>query len=151
MSDKKTVVKLVVFSPAGDRTYSTEGETSKGYGTPEKPHAAAGKDIPDGTPVIDNRAAIDTDKGFGWVFAGPMVDVNIPWGAVSKCPAPTPEMATGLQGAFATLAGLHLAARQEKASAGPLDMVSVEEYVNGWRDHGARIGRYQGGNIEWEG
>jgi hypothetical protein len=150
MNDEKPIVKLVVFSQGGDRVLRTDG-TCSGYGTPERPHAAAGEDIPDGTPAIDNRAAVETDTGFSWVFAGPMVDVNIPWGVVNKCPTPTPEMVAGMQGVFSTLTGLQLAARQERQAAGPLDMVSVEEYVNGWRDHGARIGRYQDGQIEWEG
>jgi hypothetical protein len=29
-------------------------------------------------------------------------------------------------------------------------MVSVSRFVDGWRDHGAEIGVYQGGRIEWE-
>ena len=35
-------------------------------------------------------------------------------------------------------------------TAGPLDSVSISKYINGWRDHGARIGHYRNGVIVWE-
>lgn len=148
--DKKETIKLVVYSQSGDRAYCTGQTTCSGYGTPEKPHATEGHCIPDGTPVVDNRAAVDTDIGFGWVFAGPMLDVDLPDGVVNACPMPSLEMAAGLQGAFGTLAALHTAARLEKAPAGPLDMVCVSEYVKGWKEHGARVGHYQNNAIVWE-
>ena len=151
MSEQQaTVIKLVVFSQGGDRCHCTNQTTRAGYGTPEKPHATEGQTIPDGTPVIDNRAAVDTDAGFGWVFAGPMLDVDLPDGEVNACPMPSPEMAAGLQGSFGTLAALHVAARAEKTPTGPLDMVGVSRFVQGWREHGARIGHYENNVIVWE-
>ena len=143
-------VKLVVFSQGGDRVYCAGSNACTGYGTPEKPHAAADRHIPDGTPVIDNREAANTDAGFGWIFAGPMVNVDLPEGEIDACPLPSPEMAAGLQGSFHMLAKLHTAARAENTPTGPLDWVSIACYVQGWREHGARVGHYQNGAIVWE-
>ena len=147
---KNEVIKLVCFGQGGDTVHYAGGSTCSGYGNPDRPHAAEGKDIPDGTPVIDKRAAVDTSEGFKWVFRGPMVNVDLPDEGYEACPKPSETMIAGLQGSFNTMAGLHLASRAKGEPRGPLDYVSVAEYVRGWREHGARIGTYQGGAIVWE-
>lgn len=144
------VVKLVCFGQGGDTLHYADGGTCSGYESPDRPHAAAGKDIPDGTPAIDKRAAIDTEEGFRWVFRGPMVNPAIPDGETERCPDPSPVMVAGLSGAFVGLVADHMASRHKGEPRGPLDYVSVAEYVRGWREHGARIGAYRGGAIVWE-
>jgi len=150
MSTEKAQAKLIIFAQRGDRVYCGGSTTISGYGTPEKPHAAAGLVIPDGCPVIDNRATVDTPEGFGWVFSGPMLDVDLPDGAVNACPMPSETMRAGLQGAFSTLATLQTVAIATHQPRGPLDFVGIAEYVQGWKEHGARVGHYQNGHIVWE-
>ena len=71
--------KLVTFGAGGDSVHFTRGCYSQGYGTPERPHAAdpATKNIPDGTPVVDTRPAVNTKEGFAWAIKGPLVDVDL--------------------------------------------------------------------------
>jgi len=148
------IAKLVTFGRGGDTVYYSHGVTGSGYGTPESPHAAdpATLEIPDGTPVIDNRAAVLTDSGYAWVFRGPMVDVDLPCGTVDPCPTPSALFASAVQGnAYGTLLNLHAAHKVVSPAPGPLDAVDIQTYVNGWREHGARIGQYHNGVIEWEG
>ncbi len=143
------MIRLVTFGQGGDSTHDDNGSTCSGYGNPDRPHAAEGKDIPDGTPVIDKRKAVDTPEGYSWVFKGPLVNVNLPDGEACYCPEPSPILAAGVSGSYVGLLGLQAASRATQATRGPLDEVSVSEYVRGWKEHGARIGEYQGGQIVW--
>jgi hypothetical protein len=149
--DSKRTAKLVTFGKGGDTVYWGGHSTTSGYGNPDRPHAAAGEDIPDGTPALDTRPATDTDAGVSWVFKGPMVDPDLADGEGEECPEPSPVMAAGLSGSFLGLLAVQITERAKgRKRAGPLDYVSVSEYVAGWRDHGARVGRYEGGAIVWE-
>lgn len=143
-------VKLVTFGQGGDTVHYGRGHTCSGYGSPERPHAALGEEIPDGTPVIDKRAAVGTPDGFSWVFRGPMVNVDLPDGEREDCPTPSPTLAAGLEGGYAVMLARQTVARAASSAPGPLDYVSIAEYVRGWREHGARIGEYRGGKIVWE-
>lgn len=148
---REYVAKLVKFGRGGDTVYYGQGRTSSGYGNPDKPHAASGEDIPDGTPAIDTREATETEAGYKWVFKGPMLNPDIADGERDECPEPSLTMVGGLQGAYLSSAALALAhKRSGSKEPGPLDFVGVREYVDGWRRHGARIGQYQGGRIVWE-
>lgn len=110
----------------------------------------------EGVAVVDVRAAIETPEGYSWVFKGPLVDVDLADDQVNECPMPSPILAFGLaQSGYGLLLADHVVAKnspQRKRSS--LDSVSVSEYINGWREHGARIGRFfvrnGAGVIEWE-
>lgn len=144
------MIRLVKFGAGRDTVFDDDGSTISGYGSPERPHAAEGKDIPDGTPVLDVRAATETPEGFAWVFRGPMVDVKLPDGSYEPCPQPSEVMLGGLEGSFGAVAAMQVVSRAKREPRGPLDFVSVSEYVQGWREHGARVGKYVGGVIVWE-
>lgn len=150
MSLYPKVAKLVTFGRGGDCVYYGKGCTGSGYGTPERPHAAdpSSHEIPDGTPVLDKRPAIDTAEGYAWVFRGPMVDVDLLDGQVDKCPAPGPILAAGVaNNAYGALLAMHLASTEERGS---LDSVSIPEYLAGWVKRGAKVGHYEGGKIVWD-
>jgi len=116
----------------------------------------AGYQFPvDGIPVVDVRAAVETPEGYSWVFKGPLVDVELADGECDCMPQPDPLFAGAVAGnQFGTLLAHHVVTKATQRR-GSLDGVSVSEYVSGWRDHGARVGRlYVDGNnarIEWEG
>ena len=144
--------KLVQFGRGGDTVYYGDGSTGTGYGNPDRPHAAdlSRHTIPDGTPAIDVRAAVETDEGMRWAIRGPMVDVDLSAGAVAPCPEPSPIFAVAVaDNQFGTLLSDQRASRASGESRGPLDSVSIREYLAGWRDHGARIGCYRDGQIVW--
>lgn len=150
--------KLVTFGDGGDMVYLGGGSTCSGYGSPERPHAAAPGDdkaFPDGTPAIDKRPALATDAGYRLVFRGPMVDVDLPTGEVDRCPQPSDIMAVAMMtdpgNEFGALLGLQAASRARKDAVGPLDSADILTYVEMWRAVGARIGSYKGGVIVWEG
>jgi hypothetical protein len=149
---KKRIAKLVCFGAGGDSVEYGGGCHGSGYGSPERPHAAQiGDDleIPDGTYAIDKRAAVETPEGYSWVFKGPMVNVDLPDGEVDRCPKPDPLFAAAVSGnEYGSLLAVHQATKRQRAGA--LDSVSIAEYVQGWREHGARIGRYQNSQIVWE-
>lgn len=145
--------KLVTFGEGGDTVYYGRGCTGTGYGNPENPHAArpsADCIIPDGTPAIDKRPAIATDDGYRWVFRGPMVNVDLDDGGYDPCPQPSALFAGAMAeggGSYGTMLALQACSRANSEPRGPLDSVSIREYVDGWRDHGARIGHYENGQI----
>jgi hypothetical protein len=147
---------FVEFSDGGDCVYFPRHSTSTGYGTPERPHAAEideGLEIPDGIIALDTRPAIATDEGFSWVFRGPMLDPDLPAGTSDQCPPPEPLMAVAMMtdrgNAFGGLLNLQGMSRARGETRGPLDSVSIPEYVAGWVKRGARVGVYRGGSIVW--
>ena len=81
--------KLVCFGRGGDSVEYGGGCHGSGYGTPENPHASAGCIIPDGTPAIDKRPAIETAEGMNWVFKGPMCNPDLVDDEVTECPEPS--------------------------------------------------------------
>lgn len=148
-----SVAKLVKFGRGGDTVHFGHGSTSSGYGSPENPHAAAGIEIPDGTPAVDMRAAVETPEGYAWVFRGPLVDVDLEDGEVDPCPELSGIMAGAIMADSSNpYAGLLLTHQATRTSSprGSLDSVCIREYLAGWRAHGARIGSYQAGKIVWD-
>lgn len=151
----RRTAKLVTFGNGGDTVYFSAYCKCQGYGSPERPHAAQLSEdciIPDGTPAIDKRAAVETDDGFRWAFQGPMVNVDLPENVVDCCPMPSPVFAAAMAETpgFGSMLASQFVHGFGQETAGPLDSVSIGEYVNGWRDHGARIGYYKNGVIVWE-
>lgn len=143
--------KLVCFGNGGDSVEYGGGCRGSGYGTPERPHAAEGCVIPDGTPAIDKRAAVNTPEGLAWVFKGPMCNPDLPDDAVEACPEPSQALVAGIAGnSYGTLMAIHGLHKAKESTPGPLDYVSIRQYVEGWREHGARIGHYEGGVIVWD-
>lgn len=147
--------KLVCFGRGSDTVEYGGGCHGSGYGTPERPHASEireGKElvIPDGTPVIDKRAAIETPEGYAWVFRGPMVNVDLPDGGFDECPQPSAIMAGAMaENSYGGMLAVHLGQKARGVERGSLDHVSTREYVEGWKAVGARIGHYEGGQIVW--
>lgn len=142
--------KLVCFGRGGDSVEYGNGCRGSGYGTPERPHASAGCIIPDGTPAIDKRPAIETDEGFNWVFKGPMCNPDLVDDEVTECPEPSGALVAGVSGnQYGALLTLQHAHKAVSRTPGPLDFVSIRQYVEGWRRVGARIGHYENGVIVW--
>lgn len=150
----KRIAKLVCFGRGGDSVEYGGGCHGSGYGSPENPHAAAPSEtciIPDGTYAIDKREAVDTPEGYSWVFKGPMCNPDIPDGECDECPVPSALFAGAVaDNEFGQLLTIQTAQKAAGHKRTGLDMVSVAEYVAGWREHGARIGRYQNNVIVWE-
>ena len=152
----KNTAKLVCFGNGTDVVYYGSGCTGSGYGSPEQPHAAQPDDgciIPDGTPAIDKRPALKTAAGYSWVFKGPLLDPDLPDGSIDHCPDLRESIVARAilsepENGYAPHLALQLAHKGPKA--GPLDSVSIPEYVIGWKSVGARIGRYQSGRIVWD-
>jgi len=145
----KEPAKLVTFGKGGDTVYYSRHCTGHGYGSPEHPHAAdnANHDIPDGCPALDTRPATDTDAGWRWAIKGPMVDVDLESG-IDRCPTPSPIMAMAMaDNEYGSLLALQ---KVSTAKAGPLDSVPIAVFIEGWREHGARVGAYKDGQIVWE-
>jgi hypothetical protein len=136
-----TIAALVKFCTAGEHIYCFPQPGSAcidihGYGRPERPHAAIQSEtlrIPDGTPVIDTREAVCTPRGFDWVYKGSMLKVGIEPGYTERC--------------FGGCGPEKYSAQNPPEG---LDYVGVADFVNGWKLHGARVGRYNGGQIVWE-
>lgn len=171
---QKDIWKLISFAATGTVELKTEhGSHAHLSGTPSDPewflrasHWWADPpgemhyewdryEIPeDGVPVLDKRAALKTEAGSAWVFSGPMIDVDLQDGQVDRLGDVSPLMAPVIAayGMAGCLAQTWKA--QAKGQAGSLDNVSVAEYIRGWVDHGARLGRFYlnrdgTGRIEW--
>ena len=81
-----------------------------------------------------------------------MVDVNLPDGERDELRTADvdPIMAQAMAGnTFGQLLALHGATKACSSEPGPLDSVSISEYLRGWRLRGARIGHTSGRSIVW--
>jgi hypothetical protein len=150
---KNEVAKLVKFGNGGDTIYYSKGSTCSGYGTPERPHAAEGKDIPDGTPCIDMREPCARSAGIKLSISGPMVNVDLAPGQVSRAGKITGIFAHAVTSEpgnqFGQLINLHNSL-EGKAEYGALDDVAIDIYLALWRAVGARIGNYQDNQPVWQ-
>ncbi len=139
----------------GDITYSNC--RCNGYESPEsfvKPYHwwADAKDVTrthygkyvipsEGVPVVDIRQAIETKDGYSWVFQGPLLDCDLPDGEVDSLCEPSEPFGSIVDANFGGLLTLQRVTRITQ-KRGALDSVSVSEYVQGWKEHGARIGSF---------
>jgi hypothetical protein len=132
-------VRAVSFGLGGDTVYLPAGRVITGHGRPERPHAADfSRDerqdliIPDGTPAVDVRAAVETDAGWGHAYKGPILDPDLPAGHVRRLMEPD---ASPLR---------------PGETPGGLDYAALDIWLAGWRKVGARIGQYSNRSIIWE-
>ena len=144
------IPKFVSFANGGDVVYYSANCRCSGYGTPDRPHAAHPEEMPDGTPVIDKRPALETAAGYAWVFRGPMLNPDLPDDQFDPCPAPSLMFAEAMAQSSTTFAGMLALQKCATTERGPLDQVSIAEYVAGWKERGARSGRYLAGAIVWD-
>jgi len=161
MLDERTV-KLVSFGKGGDTAYFSRNSTCTGYGNPENPHAADFTSdrktdciVPDGTPVIDVREAVQTDEGFRWAIKGPLLNPDLPGDEIEECPClddsiMVKAMLSDPGNQFGAIAATQIVHRHTSTKPGPLDSVSIKVFVQGWKDHGARIGHYENKHIIWD-
>ena len=140
----KNTARVLSFGKGGHTIYYSGHGTCSGYCDPEsfinRDNHSDEVWPSDGVPVVDMRSAVDTKEGWSWVFKGPMLDPDIKDGEVDKCPALEPFHVVAFSGfGSALLAGV--SSQLTKERAGALDSVSTKEWVEGWRNHGARVGR----------
>ena len=148
----KDHAKLVVFNRSGHTIYLGNHRKLSGYRTPDEPPTPSAElAIPDGTPALDIVHAVDTVDGFRMVIQGPMVDVDLLDGEISRCPTPSPLMAGAMASDNDNAFGQLLALQAVTEKPGPLDSICTVEYIERWRQAGARIGCYRNGKIDWEG
>lgn len=101
-------------------------------------------------PVLDKRPALRTNPVLG--IKSPLVDVELEAGKVERLDASAARsMLPGLSGGFEVLAALAIA-NDGKPEPGPLDSVSLADYLEWWRSRGARLGRMDGEglHIVWQ-
>ena len=102
-------------------------------------------DLPHGgLPVLDIRDAIETPEGYAWVFRGPMCDPSLPDGVIDTFDEEHDWFTKALASAIPEFGGIlehHTYTVGQPARA--LDRVSINQYLQGWRDHGARVGILQ--------
>lgn len=151
--------KLVVFGCGRTTIHYTANHRCEGYDHPEDffepsrwwthDHAERkGIEQWEGVPYVDLRAAVDHAAGYKMVINGPMVDVDLEPGEVERLPEPDPIMAGAMAfNSYGTLLTLQKAARVQGKRAGPLDSVSIAEYLDLWREAGATVGVIRNGQF----
>jgi hypothetical protein len=139
--------RLVCFGIGGSTVYCDKCRI-QGYDKPDDPRIVG---VPDGTPVINKRPAVEHGDGYNLAIRGPMVSVHLAPGTVDRCPEPSETLRRGVSGGFDSMLAMQDIARATKAKYGPLDTVDVGTYIELWRAAGARIGEYRNGHITWEG
>ena len=124
--------------------------TLSGYSRPDdffKDHADY--DVPDGTMAVDLRQVVEQSPSLS--FRSPMVDIKLEPGQVRECPEPSDLMAGAMAGnAFGSFLAMQKAHKAKSQEPGPLDSVSVEDYVGWWRRAGARIAVVVDRQFVWE-
>lgn len=128
---------------------------ARGDYAPDPEHYSSGYDC-EGAWVVDERAVVAKDGGARIAFRAPLLDPTLPDGEVSPCPQLAGSILAGAilsdpGNGFAPLIAGQLAHKAGgRPKPGPLDSVSTREWVEYWRKHGARVGRFVSGRIEWE-
>lgn len=91
-----------------------------------------------GVPVLDKRAVLNEHPEFS--LRSPLVDVDLPNGKVDRIDTRAARnMLPGLSGGFDVLAAAAIC-HEGKEEPGPLDSVSLRDYVAWWVSRGARLG-----------
>jgi len=145
---------LICFGLGGHTLYYRNNRTLQGYLRPNDVSVEEAKEWED-CPVLDIRGALNTEAGRKWVLIGPMVNPDLPPGECTRLqvgPVTPLEhiLLEDSENPIGKLYRLHLACTLTNSKPGPLDRVSVEEYIQGWRKVGAKSGRVVGGRIVWD-
>lgn len=166
----KETPKLVSFGKAGhsvyfarvkDTDHSSYSSKETGYDDPETFFAPSkwwahtwmeqrDSSQYEGCAWVNIREAVETEAGLKMVFRGPMVDVDLEDGQVDRCPQPSDLMASAMTSSpneFGNLLILQAASRALKQKAGPLDSVSIAEYLALWKAAGAKVGTIKNGQF----
>jgi len=101
-------------------------------------------------PVLDKRPALQAHPVLG--IQSPLVDVGLEDGTVERLDARAARsMLPGLSGGFEVLAACAIV-HDGKPEPGPLDSVSLRDYLEWWVSRGARLGRMdeEGLRIVWQ-
>lgn len=158
---KKYKAKLVEFGNGGHTENYGRHHRCSGYDRPHNWRISKDTDYSD-CIFLDKIPAIATDEGYKWVFSGPLVDVDLKDGECNELGEVSEILEMAMDGnAYGNLLKLHNAQKAksddvEKAKKlktkkrGALDQVSRKEYVLGWLERGARIGRLVNGELVWE-
>ena len=144
----KRIAKLVHFGLGGHGELYGQGCTCSGY---DRPDTYDYSTVPDGTPVLDKRPALDSPEGLSWVFKGPICDPDLSDEQIDRCPKPSPLFAGAMAeggGTFGMMVAINEA--HDSPDPGPLDSVSVPVYIAGWVKRGARYGIVEGGKVVWQ-
>ena len=146
-------VALISFGLGGHQMYFTDDPncTLSGYDSPESLLKYKVKDYDgryqlEGAVVIDKRECMSAAK----CFASPLVSTGLKPGEIDHfdtdlidssmmCKAMMDEPGNGF-GSMLKVA---------KTGVGSLDSVAVDVYTAWWKDVGARIGRFEDGQIVW--
>ena len=150
--------KLVTFGRGGATVYFSKWSQLQTYDSREQFFKASKwwahnyetiRDVSqyEGVPFCDKTKAVESDAGFKFAIRGPMVNVDLPTGKISECPQPSEFLAAGVSEEFKTLLAMQVLSKARKVKAGPLDEVSISEYLDGWREYGATIGTIRNGKF----
>lgn len=146
---KQGMARLITFGNGGHQKYYNGRCKLSGYDRPDDYEVHPHED--EGAVLLNKLPALQTEAGFKWVFAGPMVNVDLEDGECLPCPDTSGIMATALKESgnnYGRLLQIHEAA--PKTARGSLDEVSIAEYVAGWVERGAISGRVVDGVIVWD-
>lgn len=116
----KYIAKLVTFGKGGDTVYIGANHTISGYGNPERPHAADSQK--DTLEIPDGTFAIDKR---------PAVETEEGFAWVFKGPMINVDLV------------------ESETDKHAFSYVTINDYVEGWKNHGAKIGTYLKGQIVW--
>lgn len=120
--------------------------------TPEEIAKHYQEELEPGVLLIDKRPALEGERGtHANAYASPMCDVELPDGAIDRLDLSGAEFMVGAlkQTGYGGILRAHeIAAEVAPDVAGPLDSVSISQYVQWWRDRGAAIYRYDGNEFQ---
>lgn len=114
-----------------------------------------GGELLDGAWIVDGRK-MDDDAAFRTAIHGPMIDqragVDDTWSGKRYRPPSDPvgALVASVVAGNAGIGHLVLEQAEDRDEPGPLDRVPPADMARIWREAGARIGRWIGGQVVWQ-
>lgn len=139
MGDDVYNMRLVVIHKNGNVGYLEDGSIVKNVTIEE---------LPNNTPILDISEVMNTKNGINLMMCSPTIDVRLKDGEIYYSPSVSDHVLDNLLSFERRLQTIQNEMRK-LGMAGPLDIISAEQYIRNWQSIGAKVGLIKDKEIQW--
>lgn len=132
-------MRLVVIHKNGNVGYLEDGSIVKNVTIEE---------LPNNTPILDISEVMNTKNGINLMMCSPTIDVRLKDGEIYYSPSVSDHVLDDLLSFERRLQTIQNEMRKLDM-AGPLDIISAEQYIRNWQSIGAKVGLIKDKEIQW--